>query len=387
MVSPVNFGSYQSFYSAYTPTRCSSYQNPVFTGYNNEPAKTNSKLTETQQWGIATVVAVGLAIVGDFVFAKGKHVKSILGMAEKEGASIKPKSSGTPTPTGSAPKPLEAPNPQPTGAPDVKPPEPVPGKPQGQVSEEKPIIQQEQQVPNDYVPPEPKPIERPISNENQIPVEQPKPQPTEIPKPDNSQRETDKIRAKWKQQQKQRFDSIKDKISDKIQTQVKDKNSNIVNAEISAKQGYHADYRREIIVNGKVVGASENYIHPDCEFIPNLPESYQYGQSALEIKYLGTSTSYKGSGSELIKAAIQDSKNAGYEGRVFVNACGGSLPPDFGFIGAGKYGSSPVPFYYKQGFRFGDEELDKQVLLGIEEMSRTGIYPKTAPQSGIMHLP
>lgn len=43
---------------------------------------------------IGAVAAVGLATAADFIFAKGKHVKKLLGMAEKEAKNAKPE--GTP---------------------------------------------------------------------------------------------------------------------------------------------------------------------------------------------------------------------------------------------------------------------------------------------------
>lgn len=78
---------------------------------------------------------------------------------------------------------------------------------------------------------------------------------------------------------------------------------------------------------------------------------------------------YKGIGTELIKSAVRESIRNGYKGRLILSAANGY--------------ASPVPFYYKCGFRFEDEDANKS----MEEFLRS--KSKNLPSSlshGIMYL-
>ncbi len=78
---------------------------------------------------------------------------------------------------------------------------------------------------------------------------------------------------------------------------------------------------------------------------------------------------YKGIGTELIKSAVRESIRNGYNGRLILSAANGY--------------ASPVPFYYKCGFRFEDEDANKS----MEEFLRS--KSKNLPSSlshGIMYL-
>ena len=173
-------------------------------------------------------------------------------------------------------------------------------------------------------------------------------------------------------------------VEDKTVSLIDKSSHNDVTASIISKKGNHSNYRREVIVGDKVVGISENNIGADG-MIACLPDDYVFGEKALEIKYLATSEGYKGSGSQLIKIAVEDSMKAGCEGKVFVDASGGSLPMDVGYLCGNKYSTSPVPFYYKMGFRTISPEINQAIEKAIAIMQKTGVYD--GPSSSIMYLP
>lgn len=143
-------------------------------------------------------------------------------------------------------------------------------------------------------------------------------------------------------------------------------------------------YSLSIADDKKVYGLADVCCPKDSAFFPGIPD--EYNKSALEIHFLAGSDKSKGAGKELIKQVVRDSIDLGYGGRVKVNACGGSLPPAFSAIaGAEKMKTSPVPFYYKCGFRFGDPTLNKQVEDAIADLNKGLEY--TGPMSGSMFLP
>lgn len=142
-------------------------------------------------------------------------------------------------------------------------------------------------------------------------------------------------------------------------------------------------YRISANNDSKIFGLAEVCTPQKDMLICNLPEGY--AQSSLELKYLSSSPEAKGTGTEIIKQIIEDSKKLGYEGRVWTEACGGSLPSQMAILSGNKYATSPVPFYYKLGFRFKDENLNKSVKSGLENLKNGLEY--NGPKDGIMFLP
>lgn len=136
--------------------------------------------------------------------------------------------------------------------------------------------------------------------------------------------------------------------------------------------------------NKNTYGLADVSLPEKSAYFFTLPDGYS--ESSLELHYLAGSGKTKGAGRELIKQVVKDSKDLGYGGRVKVDACGGSLPTYFHAIaGNEKMKTSPVPFYYKCGFRFNDAELNKQVEEGIANLSKGLEY--TGPSGGAMFLP
>lgn len=101
----------------------------------------------------------------------------------------------------------------------------------------------------------------------------------------------------------------------------------------------------------------------------------KFAKKSMYVDYLYSDndgyelSKYKGIGTELIKSAVRESIRNGYKGRLILSAANGY--------------ASPVPFYYKCGFRFEDEDANKS----MEEFLRS--KSKNLPSSlshGIMYL-
>ena len=101
----------------------------------------------------------------------------------------------------------------------------------------------------------------------------------------------------------------------------------------------------------------------------------EFAKKSMYVDYLYSDNDgyglsrYKGIGTELIKSAVRESIRNGYKGRLILSAANGY--------------ASPVPFYYKCGFRFEDEDANKS----MEEFLRS--KSKNLPSSlshGIMYL-
>ncbi len=110
----------------------------------------------------------------------------------------------------------------------------------------------------------------------------------------------------------------------------------------------------------------------DC-FHP-VPDGYT--GNFLLLHRLETWSSGKGLGSELIKQAVVDSKKAGFEGRVALDAAT-----------INKKRGTPIPFYWKMGFRTADNVKNAEIEKGMQELAKTGKYPDWAPQISQMYLP
>lgn len=111
----------------------------------------------------------------------------------------------------------------------------------------------------------------------------------------------------------------------------------------------------------------------------NFPmgEDYIYNSmeaTALETVNRGCGASvYRGIGTELLKAAVNESKKSGYGGRLYLMA----------------YDSHPpTPFYYKCGLRFLDGEKNKLMQEYIERKAK-GVETELIEsiRQGLMYLP
>lgn len=101
----------------------------------------------------------------------------------------------------------------------------------------------------------------------------------------------------------------------------------------------------------------------------NIPE-VRHLRSVLGDKYYGI-------GTELIKAAVEESEKKGKNGALWLTA-------EKGYASTySKYRSNenPIPFYYKLGFRALDENLDNE----IKKILQTGNY-RALPPSAVLIL-
>lgn len=140
-------------------------------------------------------------------------------------------------------------------------------------------------------------------------------------------------------------------------------------------------------VDAQVVKASAKHIHIKCngECVglvnisystapfegANYPEYYK-GKPYIHLHDLSSLKNYKGIGTQLIKAAVQESVRIGMEGRVCLTAS--STNAKFG---------SPVPFYYKLGFE--STYARKQKL--IADAMKNGLPLPKDCESTTMFLP
>ena len=184
----------------------------------------------------------------------------------------------------------------------------------------------------------------------------------------------------------EKYNSIAEKIQLISDSSIKD-TATSVSVPVKIKKGVSENGGSYLISIGddtNIYGLADVCCPKDSAFLPGIPNGYN--ESALELHYLAGSNKTNGAGKELIKQIVRDSQDLGYDGRVKVNASGGSLPYKFRTIaGQDKMKTSPVPFYYKCGFRFENQEMNKQVEEGIANLSKGLSY--TGPLAGNMFLP
>lgn len=117
--------------------------------------------------------------------------------------------------------------------------------------------------------------------------------------------------------------------------------------------------------------------------------------SCLYISYLGTSSEYKGIGSEIIRKLVQLSDRLGMGGRIRLNACTGQIPLDYRFNGfVDKCNTSAAILYKKMGFvanrKSADDRIMKEIASGGSGFRRAtsilGEYTKDLFGGTGMHL-
>lgn len=103
---------------------------------------------------------------------------------------------------------------------------------------------------------------------------------------------------------------------------------------------------------------------------------YPIDKPSIYLDYIGTDGDYKGIGTELVRKLVQKSKELGYEGRVRLIPCTGSIPRDFRFPGFYEKctKSSAAIQYKKMGFKAYDKEIDKQLEQELAAGGKGFIY-------------
>ena len=102
-------------------------------------------------------------------------------------------------------------------------------------------------------------------------------------------------------------------------------------------------------LGGLTYSISDAYIKGD-----SYPDYYK-NKKYLFINSIYSNQQYKGIGSELIKQAAKESQKRGYEGRICLNSS--TTKPEKG---------SPIPFYYKLGFRCTSKKKDEIIRNSIK---------------------
>ncbi|MDD3420265.1 MAG: hypothetical protein PHE78_06660 [Candidatus Gastranaerophilales bacterium] len=89
-----------------------------------------------------------------------------------------------------------------------------------------------------------------------------------------------------------------------------------------------------------------------------VTDSYK-NNTSLFVNHLSSHRIYKGVGTELLKAAVKESDRLGYKGRDYLNAS--TTNPQAG---------SPVPFYYKFGFRSAKKCYNEMIADSIKNCKK-----------------
>lgn len=130
----------------------------------------------------------------------------------------------------------------------------------------------------------------------------------------------------------------------------------------------------------KLVIAKEEAGRMDIKYDSPFPEEDMLPESETdknfpEVRHLRSflGNKYSGIGTVLINRAILDSKNAGKNGKLWLSAESGY---DYS---SSSYRSleSPIPFYYKLGFKSPDESVDKEIQKYIDK-KRYNMLPEEA---------
>ncbi len=109
------------------------------------------------------------------------------------------------------------------------------------------------------------------------------------------------------------------------------------------------------------IKATMKTIETKCKTEDCDNEFYSNNKGAIEISLLFSKG--KGAGSFMLKEAVKRSFEKGYEGRVILNA-----------MVINEAVGSPIPFYYKMGFKAYDTEVQSYIESKMEEYKKTQTY-------------
>lgn len=129
----------------------------------------------------------------------------------------------------------------------------------------------------------------------------------------------------------------------------------VVIEEYTPQYSHHSNGLEVLNSNGDTIGK--------VAFTPSEEAGFLFpiDKPSMFINYLGTQNGYKGIGTELVRKVVQISKESGFEGRVRLNPCTGSVPSEFRLLGFyDKCQTSSAALQYKKmGFKAYDPEIDK----------------------------
>lgn len=136
----------------------------------------------------------------------------------------------------------------------------------------------------------------------------------------------------------------------------------LVNASVVKENiGDYSSYK--IMVGRKEAGYMDMETTPSV--FNNMPAEHKYLNEIPEVKHLRSTMGDKfyGIGTELINTAIEESTKAGKGGRLWLSAEKG-----YGALySQHRRDESPIPFYYKLGFRAIDEKYDKIIKDALDK--------------------
>lgn len=145
---------------------------------------------------------------------------------------------------------------------------------------------------------------------------------------------------------------LKDKDTDQLKKVVIQKEN----------QGNYGSFRA--MIDRKEAGRMDikyEAVQPDMPKITAVKEDCEIPEVRHIRSYLGDK--YKGIGTTLMNVAVLESKRVGKGGRLWLSAEKGY---DFA-SSEHRSMESPIPFYYKLGFRCTDEKTDKEILKNTQE--------------------
>ena len=183
----------------------------------------------------------------------------------------------------------------------------------------------------------------------------------------------------------QNFQEIKGMLTPKRKVNAIDKTTgNAISVTIQPTASYLADYK--LMVTGEhnqPLGFAEINLNSEYPEVPGIPQDYL--EDSLEVKFLGTSDNKKQIGTRLLQTVVKDSQRMGKGGRVWLQAAVNDLPYEYRSIAGHKMLNTPLPFYYKLGFRFLAPEQNQKVEAALQDFEKTKEYK--GPRTGFMFLP
>lgn len=157
-----------------------------------------------------------------------------------------------------------------------------------------------------------------------------------------------------------------------------------VSAEIQKKHDVDEYITYRLYADNKQIGLMDMALNePYLDYDKSIPKDknpvpYERFPKIIHLRSL-SGDKYSGIGSTLVNLAVEESKNCGKKGALWLNARKGYLKY------ASKYRSdeNPIPFYYKLGFRAPRKADDEEIKLFLE----TQEYDKLPPSELLILTP
>lgn len=140
-------------------------------------------------------------------------------------------------------------------------------------------------------------------------------------------------------------------------------------------ESYGELYTIKVDIQGKKANLRCFERHFDRKETSDFPKEYLDFNGKMHCLYISHLTGEgSGSGTEAVKKAVELSKELGLKGKIALEAT---------TIDRSK--GTPIPFYYKLGFKCPTKKIQKEIEEGMKNLEKTGHY--TGPKSAFLYLP